>query len=157
MHQQGAIEGELVNALLTLQIVPAIASQELPLGSRFLSHLEEQQKRQLGDVLVIGDTVVAQHVAEVPKPGNDVLGGGHAASPSVLSMTHCAIDLCRRLPHGLGEVVQDVVELSLKNSVEPLITAHGLELAAVDGLAIHYDLLLQLLADAFEPLALRCS
>src|SRR5438128_1132025 len=68
---------------------------------------------------------------------------------------HCAIDLCRRLPHGLGEVVQNVVELSLKDSVEPLIPAHSLELAAIDGLAIHHDLLLQLLADAFEPLALR--
>src|SRR6266568_6788885 len=65
--------------------------------------------------------------------------------------------LCLRrcLPHGLGEVVQDVVELSLKNSVEPLITAHGLELAAVDSLTIHHDLLLQLLANTFEPLALR--
>ena len=63
----------------------------------------------------------------------------------------------RRLPHRLGDVVQDVVELSLKNSVEPLIATHGLELAAVDGLAIHHDLLLQLLADAFEPLALRCG
>src|SRR5436309_8667161 len=68
---------------------------------------------------------------------------------------HCVIDLCRCLPHGLGEVVQDVVELSLKHSVEPLITAHGLELAAVDSLTIHHDLLLQLLANAFEPLALR--
>src|SRR5437660_12699368 len=68
---------------------------------------------------------------------------------------HCAVDLCRCLPHGLGEVVQNVVELSLKNSVEPLITAHGLELAAVDGLAIHHNFLLQLLANAFEPLALR--
>ena len=87
MHQQGAIEGELVNALLTLQIVPAIASRELLLGPRFLGHLEEQQKRQLGDVLVIRDAIVAQDMAEVPKPGNDVLSGGHAASPSVLSVT----------------------------------------------------------------------
>jgi hypothetical protein len=41
-----------------LQIVPAIASRELPLSFRFLGHLEEQQKRQLGDVLVIGDAIV---------------------------------------------------------------------------------------------------
>src|SRR4030095_2562368 len=68
---------------------------------------------------------------------------------------HCGIDLRRYLPYGLGEVVQAFVELSLKNSVEPLITAHGLELAAVDSLAIHHNFLLQLLADAFEPLALR--
>ena len=67
------------------------------------------------------------------------------------------LHLCLRrcLPHGLGEVMQDIVELSLENSVEPLITTHGLELTAVDGLAIHHNLLLQLLADAFEPLALR--
>jgi hypothetical protein len=67
---------------------------------------------------------------------------------------HYAVDLCRRLPHGLGAIMQDV-ELSLKNSVEPLIPAHGLELAAVDGFTIHHDLLLRLLTDAFEPLALR--
>ena len=67
------------------------------------------------------------------------------------------LQLCLRrdLPHGLGEVVQNVIELSLENSVEPLITAHGLELAAVDGFTIHHDLLLRLLTDAFEPLALR--
>ena len=47
------------------------------------------------------------------------------------------------------------VELSLKNSVEPLIPTHGLELAAVEGIAVHHNLLLQLLANAFEPLALR--
>src|SRR5262249_27152998 len=55
--------------------------------SRFLGHLEEQQKRQLGDVLVIRDAIVAQDMDEVPEPGNDVLGGGHAASPCVLSIT----------------------------------------------------------------------
>src|SRR2546422_6485288 len=106
---------------------------------------------------MIRDTIVTQDMAEVPKPGNDVLGGGHAASPLSCHSPHCAINLCRRLPHGLGEVAQNVVELSLENSVEPLIPAHGLELAAVDGLAIHHDLLLQLLANAFEPLALRYS
>jgi len=63
--------------------------------------------------------------------------------------------LCRDPPHGLGEVVQDIVEVPLKDSVEPLISTHGLELAAVDGLTIHHNLLLQLLADAIEPLALR--
>src|SRR5215831_14095455 len=65
------------------------------------------------------------------------------------------IDLYRCLPHDLSEVVQDIIELSLENSVEPLITTHGLKLTAVDGLAIHHSFLLQLLADAFEPLALR--
>src|SRR5262245_57431647 len=67
------------------------------------------------------------------------------------------LHLCLRRdpPHGLSEVVQDIVELSLKNSVEPLIAAHGLALAAVDSLSIHHNLLLQLLANAFEPLALR--
>src|SRR5215475_8675526 len=104
---------------------------------------------------MIRNAVVAQDMAEVPQSGNDVLGGSHAAAPSVLSVTYCALDLCRRLPHGLGEVVQDVVELSLKNFVEPLITAHGLELTAVDGLAIHHNFLRQLLADAFKPLTLR--
>src|SRR5918996_4209876 len=61
----------------------------------------------------------------------------------------------RRLPYRLGDVAQDVVQLPLKNHVEPLITAHGLELAAVNRFTIHHDFLLQLLADAFEPAALR--
>jgi hypothetical protein len=54
------------------------------------------------------------------------------------------LHLCLRRdpPHSLGEVVQDVVEVSLKDSIESLITAHGLELATIDGLAIHHNLLL---------------
>jgi hypothetical protein len=63
--------------------------------------------------------------------------------------------LRRRLPHRLGDVAEDVVQLSPENRIEPLITAHRLELAAVDRFTIHHDFLLELLADAFEPPALR--
>src|SRR5688572_4871907 len=80
MHQQGAVEGELLNPLPALQIVPAIATGELAFSARFFGHLEEQQEGQLSDVLVVRDAVVAQHVAEVPQFGNDVLGG-HVVSP----------------------------------------------------------------------------
>ena len=59
------------------QVVPAVAGGDCVLGAGFLGHLEEQQVRQLGDVLVIGDSVVLEDVAEVPEPGNDV--GGDSA------------------------------------------------------------------------------
>src|SRR5262245_62274353 len=90
MHQQGTIESELVNTLLTLQIVPAIASGELLLSPCFFGHLEEQQKRQLSDVLVIRNAIVAQDMAEIPKPGNDVLGGGHAHSSCRIMQLLCS-------------------------------------------------------------------
>src|SRR5262249_34188573 len=64
MYQQGAIEGELVDALLTLQIVPAIARRKLLFSARFLGHLEEQQKCQLSHILMIRDAIIAQDMAE---------------------------------------------------------------------------------------------
>src|SRR4030095_4998493 len=71
-------------------------------------------------------------------------------------MWHCTSFRSRRwLPHHLGDVAQDVVQLSVKNHVEPLIAAHRLELAAVNRFTIHHDFLFQLFADAFEPAAVR--
>src|SRR5262249_48389653 len=43
-------------------------------------HLEEQEVRQLGDVLVIGDAVVSEDMTESPELGDDVgSGAGHQA------------------------------------------------------------------------------
>jgi hypothetical protein len=47
----------------------------LVFGAGFLGHLEEQQVGQFGDVLVIGDAVVFEEVAEVPEFADDVVGG----------------------------------------------------------------------------------
>ena len=47
----------------------------MPLGLVLVRHLEEQQEHQLGDVLAVGDAVVAQDVAEVPEFLDDVVGG----------------------------------------------------------------------------------
>src|SRR6266540_6995336 len=59
------------------QVVPAVAGGDRVLGTGFLGHLEEQQVRQLGNVLMIGDSVILENVAKVPEPGNDV--GGNSA------------------------------------------------------------------------------
>ena len=48
---------------------------ELIFGAGFLGHLEEQQIGQLGDVLMVGDAVVLEDVAQVPEFADDVVGG----------------------------------------------------------------------------------
>ena len=50
---------------------------DLLLRARLFGHLEEQEIGQLGDVLVVGDSVVLEHVAEVPELGDDIVGDGH--------------------------------------------------------------------------------
>ena len=54
-----------------------MALRELVLRAGLLRHLEEEQVGQLGDVLVVGDAVVPEDVAEVPELGDDV--GGDSA------------------------------------------------------------------------------
>ena len=61
---------------LGFEVVPAVAGGDLVFGAGFLGHLEEQQVGQLGDVLVVGDPVVLEDVAEVPEPGDDVVSDG---------------------------------------------------------------------------------
>jgi hypothetical protein len=47
-----------------------------------IRHLEEQEIGQLGDVLVIGDPLVLEDVAEVPQFGDDVVGdSAHGVKP----------------------------------------------------------------------------
>ncbi len=76
MHQHHLVEIQTVGRGHGLQIVPAITLRQLVLRAGFLRHLQKQQISQLGDVLVIGDAVVAQQVAQVPELGNDVGGEG---------------------------------------------------------------------------------
>ena len=42
--------------------------------SAFLGHLEKQDVGEFGDVLMIGNPVVLEDVAEVPELGDDVVG-----------------------------------------------------------------------------------
>ena len=86
LHQARALAAEVDQRLLVglqpveagvgFQIVPAVAGGELVFGAGLLGHLEKEQISQLGDVLVIGDSVVLQDVAEVPELGDDVGGDG---------------------------------------------------------------------------------
>ena len=86
LHQRRAVAAEVdqrelvgfqpLGRGLGFQVVPAVAGRELVLGAGLLRHLEEQQVGQLGDVLVVGDAVVLEDVAEVPELGDDVVGDG---------------------------------------------------------------------------------
>jgi hypothetical protein len=60
---------------LSLQVRPAVALRDLVLGAGFLRHLEEEDVGQLRDVLMVGDPVVLEDVAEVPELLDDVVGG----------------------------------------------------------------------------------
>ena len=74
MDQQYFVELQPIRRGPDFQIGPAIACRELIFGAGFLGHLEEEQIGQLGDVLVIGDAVILEDVAEVPELGDDVGG-----------------------------------------------------------------------------------
>src|SRR5262249_8338278 len=57
--------------------VPSASGRNLVFYTCFLGHLEKEQVRQFGDVLMIGHSVIFEDVAKVPEPGNDV--GGDSA------------------------------------------------------------------------------
>jgi hypothetical protein len=46
-----------------------------------LSHLEEEQVRQFGDVVRVVNPVIPEDVTEVPQLRDDVLSGGHGSQP----------------------------------------------------------------------------
>ena len=74
------------------QVIPAVPGGELVFGAGLLGHLEEQQVGQLGDVLVIGDSVILQDVAEVPELGDDVVGdGAHGWLTLSLMTRYCRV------------------------------------------------------------------
>ncbi len=84
LHEAGAMaaevdEGDFVEfqplgGAFLFEVSPAVAFGDLVLGAGFLCHLEEQDVGELGDVLVIGDAVVLEDVAEVPEFLDDVVG-----------------------------------------------------------------------------------
>ena len=74
MEQRGPVEVELLYPLSRGDVVPPEALGELPLGLRLLRHLEEEEIRQLGDVLVVGDAIVPEDMTQVPQLLNDLAG-----------------------------------------------------------------------------------
>ena len=62
--------------LMPTCIRPAVAGGNLVLRTSLLGHLQEQRIGQLGHVLVVGDAIVLEDVAQVLELGDDV-GGGH--------------------------------------------------------------------------------
>jgi hypothetical protein len=66
MDQHDLVELEPVRCGLGLQIGPAVALGKLVFAAGLLGHLEKEQIGQLGDVLMVGDPVVLEVVAEVP-------------------------------------------------------------------------------------------
>ena len=75
VYEQELVEGQPVGCRLRFEVFPAVASRDVIFGAGFLGHLEKEHVRQLGDVLVVGDPVVFQDVAEVPELADDVVGG----------------------------------------------------------------------------------
>lgn len=70
MVQQLLIELLQFNAALGGQIVPAVGFRHLALCARFLRHFQKQDIGQLRHILVIGDAVITENVAEVSKFGD---------------------------------------------------------------------------------------
>ena len=87
IYEHGAVEGQLLGAVSSLQVGPAPALGDRCLGVRLLGHLQEQQVGQFRDVLVVRDAVVAEDVAQVPELGDDVVGGVHAFTSSTAACT----------------------------------------------------------------------
>jgi len=79
VDQRALVVIKAVRRGLALDVVPSVAPGDLVLGACLLRHFEEEQVGQFGDVLVVGDPVVFEDVAEVPKLLDDVVGdGAHA-------------------------------------------------------------------------------
>jgi hypothetical protein len=56
------------------------------LSLAFLVHLKEEEVRDLADIGLIGDALIAQHVREIPDLGDDALGVHAALSRNGLMM-----------------------------------------------------------------------
>ena len=75
MGQQLFIELLQLNAAFCGELVPAVGGRNLAFRAGFLCHLQKQNVSKFGDILVIGDAVIPQHIAEVPELGYDFLCG----------------------------------------------------------------------------------
>jgi hypothetical protein len=77
MQQKLSIESKLLCPLLCFKVILAVSFGELVLGAGLLGHLEEEQEGQFGYILVIGDAVIPEDVAEVPQSLNNIPRIGH--------------------------------------------------------------------------------
>jgi hypothetical protein len=76
-QQEFSVKLVQLDPLLRYQIGPAISFRDFVFGPCFLSHLQKKDVSKFSHVLVIGDAVVTEDIAQVPKFLND-FGGGHA-------------------------------------------------------------------------------
>src|SRR5690606_23340820 len=78
-QQHRAVVVEQRIALARRQPGPAAVGGQDVLAPGLRQHLEEQQVGELGNIVLVGDAVVAQDVAQVPQTLDDVAGGAAAA------------------------------------------------------------------------------
>ena len=67
MLQQFLVELLQFHALFGNKLVPTILLRDGSLGAGFLAHFQEQDISQFRNILLISDTVITQHIAEIPK------------------------------------------------------------------------------------------
>ena len=79
--QQLLVEFFQFNSAFGGQAVPAVGFRYLTLCARLLRHLQKQDIGQLRHILMIGDAVVTENVAEVPEFGNNFLCCHNAIFP----------------------------------------------------------------------------
>ena len=73
MGQQLFIEFLQFDAAFGGELVPAVGGGNLTFRAGLLCHLQKQNVSKLGYILVIGDAVIPQNIAEVPELGYDFL------------------------------------------------------------------------------------
>ena len=73
MVQQLFVEFLQFDAAFGGQVVPAVGFWYLAFRTCFLRHFQKQDIGQLRHILVIGDTVITENVAEVPEFGYNFL------------------------------------------------------------------------------------
>ena len=75
MGQQLLVELFQLNAAFGSQLIPAVGFRNLAFCTSLLRHLQKQNISKLGDILMIGNAIVPQYIAEIPELGYDLLGG----------------------------------------------------------------------------------
>ena len=73
MLQQFLVELFQFHALFGNKLVPTILLRDSSLGAGFLAHFQEQDISQFRNILLISDTIITQHIAEIPKFCYDLL------------------------------------------------------------------------------------
>ena len=73
MFQQCLVELLQLYALFRKKLVPAILLRDSSFRTGFLTHFQEQDISQFCNILMISDTVIPQHIAEIPEFRYDFL------------------------------------------------------------------------------------